>query len=78
MINCTARLGLQYNPIGVKGATAFAEMLLKNKTLEELNLIEHSIHEEGTQKLIDSLKHNTTLQHMWLLNYKSSMTTLVE
>ena len=43
----------------MKGPIVFAEMLLKNKTLEELNLIEHSILEEGTQKLIDSLKHNT-------------------
>ena len=59
----------------MKGAIAFAEMLLKNKTLEKLNLIEHSIHEEGTQKLIDSLKHNTMLQRLWLLNYKSSITT---
>ena len=54
------------NPIGVKGAAAFAEMLLKNKSLKELNLQDDSIGEEGTHKLIDSLKHNTTVERLLL------------
>ena len=47
-------------PIGVEGATAFAEMLLKNESLKVLNLLDDFIGEEGAQKLIHSLKHNTT------------------
>ena len=67
------------NPIGVKGAAAFAEMLLKNKSLEELyldhdKLQDDSIGEEYTQKLIDSLTHNTTVKELWLPEkYKSSI-----
>ena len=42
----------------------FAEMLLKNKSLKELSLQDDSIGEEGTQKLIDSLTHNTTVKEL--------------
>ena len=64
------------NPIGVKGAAAFAEMLLKNKSLINLNLQDVSIGEEGTQKLIDCLQHNTTLERLLLPEkYKSSIAT---
>ena len=62
------------NPIGIKGATAFAEMLLKNKSLKELNLKDDSIGEEGAQELIDSLTHNTTVEELVLHDkYKSSI-----
>ena len=54
------------NPIGVKGATAFAEMLLKNKTLKELKLLDDPIGEEGTQKLITSLSKNRSIKVLWL------------
>ena len=65
---------LQNNPIGVRRATAFAELLLKNKSLKKLDLRDDdSIGEEGTQKLIDSLTHNTTVRTLVLPNeYKSS------
>ena len=63
---------LQHNPIGVKGATAFAEMLFINKSLKVLDLRNDSIGEEGTQKLIDSLRHNTRVKELWLpVKYKS-------
>ena len=58
-----------HNPIEIKGATAFAKMLLKNKSLKKLYLQDDSIGEEGTQKLIDS--HSTTVT-LWLPEkYKS-------
>ena len=60
--------------IGSKGAAAFAEMLLKNKSLKVLEFPydDDSIGEEGTQKLIDSLEHNTTLETLKLCaEYKS-------
>ena len=74
------KLNMGHNPIKVEGATAFAEMLLKNKSLKVLNL--RGIYmfeiggEEGAQKLIDSLTHNTTLELLWLpqiLNFDSSI-----
>ena len=61
-----SQLGLRHNPIGVKGATAFADMLLKNKSLKELNLLHDSIGEEGAQKLIDSLTYNITVKELRL------------
>ena len=48
-------------------------MLLKNKSLKELNLKDGSIGEEGTQKLIDSLTHNTTLERLYLPKCKPSV-----
>ena len=41
-------------------------MLLKNKSLKELSLQDDSIDKEGTQKLIDSLTHNTTVKELEL------------
>ena len=68
-------LKLEYKPIGVKGATAFAEILLKNKSLKVLNLLDDSIGVEGAQKLIDSLTHNTTIMTLVLHGkYESSVT----
>ena len=64
------------NSIGVKGAAAFAEMLLENKTLKLLKLLEDgSIGKVGTRKLIGSLAHNTTLEELYLPEYKSSITS---
>ena len=69
-------LNILDNPIGVKGAAAFAEVLLKNKTLNELHLenepvsfdfeTDDLICEEGTQRLIESLTHNSTLEKLYL------------
>ena len=41
-------------------------MLLKNKTLKVLGLSDYCIGEEGAQKLIDSLSHNTTVESLVL------------
>ena len=60
-------LHLGGNLTGVKGTTAFAEVLLKNKSLRVLSLQDNSIGEiQGTQRLIDSLKHNTKLEMLRL------------
>ena len=69
-------LKLEGNPIGIKGVTAFAEMLLKNKSLKELNLAgnstqENSVCEEGIQKLINSLTHNTSVRLELPMKYES-------
>ena len=62
------------NSIGVTGAAAFSEMFLKNKSLKRLDFQNDSIGEEGTQKLIDSLTHNTTVELLLLHEkYKSSI-----
>ena len=53
------------NSIGVKGAAAFAEMLLKNKTLKVLDLRDDFIGKEGAQQLNDSLTHNNSVT-LWL------------
>ena len=60
------KLYLMHNPIGLKGATAFDEMLLKNKSLKKLDLRDDSIGEEGAQKFTDSLTHNTTIEMLKL------------
>ena len=67
---------MERNPIGNKGATAFAEMLFTNKSLKELNLADNStqdnsICEESIQKLIDSLTHNTTVRLGLPMKYES-------
>ena len=71
--NTLQELWLSGNLIEVKGATALAEMLLKNNSLKVLHLhLDHSIGEEGTLKLIESLRHNTTMKELWLNGkYKS-------
>ena len=66
------KLLLWLNPIEVKGATAFAEMLPVNKALKVLSLRDNSIGEEGTQTLIESLTHNTTVEKLWLPDKYSS------
>ena len=67
---------MEDNPVGVEEATALAEMLLKNTSLKGLDLRDDSIGEEGTLKLIDSLKHNTTIEKLFLRGkYKSSITS---
>ena len=57
-------LDLEDNPIRVKGAAAFAEVLLRNKSLKELNLQGTKIGEEGVKKLNESLTYNTTVR-LW-------------
>ena len=58
--NTLQELNLARNPIGIKGATALAKMLLKNKSLKALNIC--CIGKVGTQKVVDSLTHNKTLE----------------
>ena len=55
------KLGSNTN-IGLRGATALADMLKKNETLQELFLYNISIGEEGALKLAQSLKWNTSLE----------------
>ncbi len=57
---------MSYNPIGVAGATALAETLTLNKSLKWLDLLDDSIGAEGTEKLLNSLTQNTTLEILWL------------
>ena len=59
-------LWLGGNPIGSKGAVAFASMLKKNQCLKTLNPIDDNVGVEGALELIESLKHNTTLEKLWL------------
>ena len=67
-------LQLEGNPIGIKGASAFAVKLLRNASLITLDLCHESIGPEGTQKLIDSLSQNSTLEIVRLPGkYKSSV-----
>ena len=67
-------LWLKDNPIGVKGASVFAEKLHYNTSLRTLDLNCESIGLEGTQKLIDSLLQNSTLETLWLPGeYESSV-----
>ena len=49
-----------------EGAVAFASMLKKNKCLKTLDLYDYSFGVEGTLELIESLKHNTTLEKLEL------------
>ena len=62
------KLWLESNSIESVAAAEFAKMLRKNKSLKELNLQRRHnlIGEEGTQKLMDSLKHNTSLEKLYL------------
>ena len=62
------KLWLEGNSIEAVAAAEFAEMLHQNKSLKELNLQRRHnfISKEGTQKLIDSLKHNTSLEKLYI------------
>ena len=60
-------LELSSNRIGSKGAVAFAGMLKKNHCLKTLDLCDDdSVGVESALKLIESLKHNTTLEELKL------------
>ena len=76
-LNTVTALYLQGNPIGVKGASTFAEKLPQNTSLKILDLRQESIGLEGTQKLFDVLTQNSTLEKLWLpQRYKSSVDTM--
>ena len=64
--NSVTSLELWGNPITINGAGAFAEELLHNTSLRMLDLHCKSIGLEGTQKLIESLSQNSTLETLWL------------
>ena len=53
------------NPIGSEGAVAFANVLKKNQSLKTLGLYD-SVGIEDALELIESLKHNTTLEKLVL------------
>ena len=63
-------LDISYNPIGSKGALAFANMLKMNQCLKLLIVRDDSfdsvIGVDNALELIESLKHNTTLEKLWL------------
>ena len=54
------------NPIGSEGAVAFASMLKKNQSLKTLDLYDVSVGVDSALELIESLKHNTTLEELVL------------
>ena len=67
-------LHLGYTAIGLREATALAEMLRRNKTLLRLNVRGNSIGEEGTIELATSLEHNKTLEKLLIdKKYKHSL-----
>ena len=60
-------LWLWGNPIGSEGVVAFAGMLKKNHCLKRLDLCDDdSVGVDGALELIESLKHNTTLEKLKL------------
>ena len=74
--NTVTALQLWGNPISANGAATIAEMLPRNTSLSVLDLNCESIGLEGTQKLIDSLSQNSTLEELWLpRRYESSVET---
>ena len=69
--NSTVReFNISHNPIGSEGAVAFASMLKKNQCLETLMIcgddLGNVIGVEDALELIESLKHNTTLEELGL------------
>ena len=61
--------GIRNNPISTEGVVAFASMLKKNQCLKRLDLSDlddDSVGVEGAIELIESLKHNTTLEELVL------------
>ena len=59
-------LDISYNAIGSVGTVAFASMLKRNYCLKTLELCDDSVGVEGTLELVDSLRHNTTLEKLML------------
>ena len=63
-------LCVEGDPIGTEGAVAFANMLKMNQCLKLLIIRDDSFHSvigvDNTLELIESLKHNTTLEELWL------------
>ena len=64
--NTVRSLDLQGNFIGVRGVNTFVETLPLNTSLRELHLSDTSIDLEGTQKLINCLSQNSTLEKLGL------------
>ena len=67
-------LDLNFNPIGVEGVSKMSEMVQQNTSLTRLRILcDNSVGEEGTRKLLNSIKYNQTLKELWLPeNYKSA------
>ena len=65
-------LYVDYNPIGVEGASSMSDMLQHNTSLDYLYLHDEPVREEGVRQLVDGLTHNQTLIQPWLPEkYKS-------
>ena len=65
--NNLKKLSLRYNEhITSTGAVALSEMLLVNKSLENLDLFDTSVGEEGAAALMESLLHNQVLTELRL------------
>ena len=61
------QLSLSGNPHGERGAISVAEMLERNKTLEQLWLYGCTLlGVSGVTRLIESLQHNTKLRELYL------------
>ena len=58
------KLILSGNVIATEGATALAEMLKENRTLQQLNVHSNSIGQGGATALAEMLKENRTLQQL--------------
>ena len=58
------KLVLSENCITDRGATALAEMLKENRTLQQLDVSRNSIGDEGATALVEVLKANRTLQQL--------------
>ena len=58
------KLILSGNAIATEGATALAEMLKENRTLQQLNVRYNSIGQGGATALAEMLKENRTLQQL--------------
>ena len=58
------KLVLSENSITDRGATALAEMLKENKTLQQLDVSDNSIGDGGATALAEMLKENKTLQQL--------------
>ena len=68
-------MDLDCNHIERNGATALAEMLKRNRSLEELLLRCSTIDIDGTHSLLNSLHHNTVLRKLTLpIDHRDSVT----
>lgn len=73
-VNALRELNLGWNSITDKGASALAEALKKNHTLQSLDLSGNDIAEIGTKALAQSFTANIMLTKLYLTSGESSLT----